>query len=109
MPTNDHTHMEVAAELGRWAITDYDFDTLLAELVQAISEQLQVEFSSFLELLSDGTVLFRAGLGWKTSLVGNTIIEMGAESAGGHVIRTLLPLTISDLRCDDRFQYSPLL
>lgn len=109
MSTDPLTRLEVAAELGRWAVTDYDFDSLLAQLVQAIHEQLQVEFSSFLELLPDGSVVFQAGVGWKEGIVGNVTIEMSGESAAGQVIRTLMPLAISDLRRDNHVAVSPLL
>lgn len=34
---------------------------------------------------------------------------MSGNSAAGHVIRTLSPLAIADLRCDERFDLSPLL
>ncbi|WP_425613468.1 ATP-binding protein [Anatilimnocola sp. NA78] len=109
MATDAHTRLEVAAEIGRWAITDYDFESLLAQLVRAICEHLHVEFCSFLELLPDGSVVFQAGAGWKEGIVGNATIEMSVESAAGQVIRTLVPLAISDLRLDDRFFVSPLL
>jgi signal transduction histidine kinase len=106
---DSQTRLAAAAELGRWAVTDYDFNSLLTQLVQAISEQLQVEFSSFLELLPDGAVVFQAGVGWKAGIIGDTTVEMGGDSVAGHVIRTLMPLAISDLTNDDRFVLSPLL
>ena len=68
MSTDASTLREVAAELGRRAVTDDDFNALLAHLVQEISDQLQVEFSSFLEVLSAGAVLFWAGVGWKPGI-----------------------------------------
>jgi signal transduction histidine kinase len=101
--------MEVAAELGSRAVNEDDVDSLLAHLTRVIQEQLQVEYSSFLELLPDGSVLFRAGIGWNDGIVGNTTFEMGGDTAAGHVVRSLAPLSISDLRREDRFEFSPLL
>lgn len=98
-----------AAQLGRWALTSDDFASLLANLQEVIAEQLQVEFSSLLELLPDGSVAFKAGQGWKEGLVGETTMEMSGDSPAGHVIRTLVPITIHDLRHDDRFAPSALL
>jgi signal transduction histidine kinase len=101
--------MEVAAELASRAVNEDDVDSLLAHLMKVIQEQLQVEYSSLLELLPDGSVLFRAGIGWKDGIVGKTTFEMGGDTAAGHVVRTFAPLAISDLRSEDRFKFSPLL
>lgn len=40
--------------------------------------------------------------------MGSATIEMSGDSAAGNVIRTLRPLTISDIRSDNRFTVSPL-
>jgi signal transduction histidine kinase len=109
MTPDARTRMEAAAELGSRAVNEDDIDSLLAHLVKAIHEQLQVEFSSFLELLPDGAVLFRAGIGWNGGVVGNATFEMGGNTAAGHVVRSLGPLAISDLSREDRFEFSPLL
>jgi signal transduction histidine kinase len=101
--------MEVAADLGRRGMSGHPLDSLLAHTVEAIVVHLHVEFSSFLELLPDGSAFFQAGVGWKDGIVGHTTIEMSGESVAGHVIRTLTPLAISDLRSDGRFVVSPLL
>jgi signal transduction histidine kinase len=101
--------MEVAAELASRAVNEDDVDSLLAHLMKVIQEQLQVEYSSLLELLPDGSVLFRAGIGWKDGIVGKSTFEMSGDTAAGHVVRTFAPLVISDLRSEDRFKFSPLL
>lgn len=109
MAPDAHTRMEAAAELGSRAVTHDDLDSLLVHLMKAVHEQLQVEYSSFLELLPDGSVLFRAGTGWNEGIVGNTTFEMGGDTAAGHVVRSLAPLAISDLSREDRFEFSLLL
>jgi signal transduction histidine kinase len=92
--------MEIAAELGRRGMSGSALPSLFAHTVEAIAAHLHVEFSSFLELLPDGSAFFQAGVGWKDGIVGHTTIELSGESAAGQVIRTLTPLAISDLRCD---------
>lgn len=109
MPPDHQSLLELAADLGRKANADGDLDSLLTNLMRVIRAGLQVEFSSFLELLPDGAVDFRAGLGWRDGIVGKATVEMGGDLAVGYVIRTLTPLAISDLRFDDRFEFSPLL
>jgi signal transduction histidine kinase len=101
--------MEIAADLGRRGMMGHPLDSLLAQIVEAIVWHLHVEFSSFLELLPDGSAFFQAGVGWRDGIVGHTTIEMSGESVAGYVIRTLTPLAISDLRSDGRFVVSPLL
>lgn len=100
---------ESAAAFGRRTNSDLDVNSLLSQLVDVISEQLQVEFSSFLELLPDGEVLFRAGLGWTAGVVGNTTFKMSGNSPAGHVIRTLAPLSIHNLSSGCGYEFSPLL
>lgn len=100
--------IEAAAELGRRGVSGGDLDLLLAETVKAVASHLNVEFSSILELLPDGRALFAAGVGWKDGVIGNATIEMSGDSATGHVIRTLRPLAINDIRSDSRFAASPL-
>jgi signal transduction histidine kinase len=109
MPYDSTSRLESAAAFGRRAVTNNDLDSLAGLLARVICKQLQVEFSSFLELLPDGSVFFRAGRGWKPGVIGNTTVEMGGDSPAGHVIRTLSPLAVRDLREDDRFVFSPLL
>jgi signal transduction histidine kinase len=100
--------VEVAAELGRRGISGTDLDSLLAHAVGAVAANLRVEFSSILELLPDGRAVFVAGVGWNEGVIGNATIEMPGDSAAGHVIRTLRPLAINDIRNDNRFTVSPL-
>jgi signal transduction histidine kinase len=100
--------IETAMTLGRRAISGEDLDSLLAHLLESISKQLNVELSSFLELLPDGRAIFQAGRGWKNGVVGHATVEMCGNSATAHVIRTLTPLAISDVRTENRFAVSSL-
>jgi signal transduction histidine kinase len=108
MSTETPTSIESAASLGRLGISDTDLDTLLTHTVEAVARHLRVEFSSVVELLPDGRAIFQAGVGWKDGNVGKATFEMSTDSATGHVIRTLMPLAINDVRSDRRFAVSPL-
>jgi len=108
MPTEMPTSIEAAASLGCLGISGTDLDTLLNHTVEAVARHLRVEFSSVVELLPDGRAIFQAGVGWKDGNVGKATFEMSADSATGHVIRTLTPLAINDIRSDSRFELSPL-
>jgi signal transduction histidine kinase len=108
LPVAPPARLEAAADLGRRAASGAELESLFEDVVATIAEHLQVEFSSILELLPDGRASFQAGVGWREGIVGNATIELGAESAAGHVIRTLRPLAIRDARSDGRFVVSPL-
>lgn len=82
---------------------------LAADAAAAVRKHLDVEFSSVLQLRSDGQALFLAGEGWDAGIVGKATVELGLETAGGCVIRTQVPLSIEDIVSDTRFAYSPLL
>ena len=82
--------------------------SFLTHTAEVVARHLRVEFSSVLELLPDGRALFAAGVGWNEGVVGSATIEMSGDSVAGHVIRTLRPLAISDVRSDHRFTVSPL-
>jgi signal transduction histidine kinase len=108
MSTDALTLLEVAADLGRRGTSSADLVPLLEAVVEAVARHLRVEFSGVLELLPDGRGIFAAGVGWNEGVVGNTTIEMSGDSLAGHVIRTLSPLAITDIRRDNRFTVSPL-
>src|SRR4051794_32579412 len=109
MPAQHNSMVQFAAEFGRRALSESDPNTLLADAAAAVVRELRADLSSVLELLPDGRCLFLAGVGWKDGLIGNVTFEMNAETAAGHVIRTLRPVAIQDHRSEARFLVSPLL
>ena len=109
MPAKDRSFVEAVAELGRRALTGAELNSLFMQAVELVADGLAVEFSSVLELLPDGRTLFQAGVGWKDEIVVNAAIEMSGDSVGGHVLRTVAPLALTDLRQETRFVVSPLL
>jgi signal transduction histidine kinase len=108
MPSLDRSFVEAVVELGRRALTGAELNSLFMQAVELVTDCLVVEFSSVLELLPDGRTLFQAGVGWKDEVVANAAVEMSGESVGGHVLRTVAPLAIADLRKERGFVVSPL-
>jgi signal transduction histidine kinase len=108
MAADSPTGTEIAADLGRRGVSSTDLDSLLTHAVQAVAEHLDVECSCILELLPDGRCVLAAGVGWKEGIIGNAKLEMSGDSAAGHVLRTLRPLAIGDIRSDRRYSVSPL-
>jgi PAS domain S-box-containing protein len=96
------------AELGRRALTGIDLNLLMEEAVRLLASDLGVEFVNLLELLPDGTALFRAGIGWREGLVGGATVELMAGTPAGQVVLSQAPVLIEDLRNDDRYQMPSL-
>lgn len=105
----ESTFEQVTAGLGRKALTTSDHVAAIEELTFAVRDLFQAELSSVLQLLPDGGGHFLTGSGWKTGVTGQTTIELAGDSAAGHVIRTMAPVAVADLRTDQRFTTSPLI
>lgn len=97
------------ADLGRRALTLADLESVLADTASAINAHFDADLSSVLELLPDGRCRFLAGAGWHDGVLGSVTVEMSADTAVGHVIRTLTPLAINDHRADRQFVLTPTL
>jgi PAS domain S-box-containing protein len=93
----------LVAELGRRALTGIELGQLMDEAVALLATDLGVEYVNLLELLPDGTAVFRAGVGWRPGLVGGATVELAGGTPAGRVVRDQAPVLIEDLRTDPRF------
>ena len=64
----------VVAALGQFALTHSDLPSLMNQAVIFIAQTLEVEYSAVLEMLTDGQLFLRAGVGWKPGCVGNCLL-----------------------------------
>ncbi len=100
----------VVAALGQFAMTSTDFNALLSQAMQLISQTLDLPFAHVLELQpEDDSLLLRAGLGWKSERAGVTVIQGKWRSQAGFVLNSGEPLVIPDLRAEHHYQAPPLL
>ncbi|HMB03333.1 MAG TPA: ATP-binding protein [Isosphaeraceae bacterium] len=98
------------AELGQRALAGIDLGTLMDEATVLVTQNLAVEYSNILELLSDGaTLLLRAGTGWGEGLVGRATLSAEGGSPAGYTLLVREPVIIDDLRSDARFGGASLL
>jgi len=94
----------VVAALGQFAMVSQDFNALLTQAVQFISQILEVPFVHVLELQPDKNSLWlRAGLGWASGRVGVELVEAHGRSQASFVLNSGEPLVIPDLREEHRF------
>jgi PAS domain S-box-containing protein len=100
----------LVAKLSQNALAGCNLNTLLNSATNLISQNLPVEYSKVLELLSDGSAfLLRAGVGWQPGLVENTIISNDLDSQAGYTLLSSEPVIVSDCRTETRFSGPDLL
>ena len=100
----------VVAALGQFALITNDFQGLLEQTAQLVSQTLEVEFCEISELLPGGTgMILRAGVGWKDGCVGNAFVGTDRETLAGRTLATNQPVVVADLRSETGPKVSPLL
>ena len=101
---------EVVAELGDHALRQVDLRTLLKKAVQFVSQTLDAELAAVFELQPGGeTLLLRAGVGWRSGLVGRATVSAGADSPAGYTLLSNEPVIVTDLLEESRFSPPPLM
>lgn len=103
------TFLESAADFSRRGIAGNPWPELAQEAVELARTQLALDFTGFFELKPDGSATVQAGEGWNEGSVGRSSNVLGYHSPSGHVIRSQLPLAISDLHSAGGYVASPLL
>ena len=69
---------ELIGEFSRLALSGADFDTLLGAAARIAAEGLGASFAKVLHHLQDeGTLLVRAGVGWRPGVVGHARLPSG--------------------------------
>lgn len=94
----------VVAALGQFAMISQDFNALLNQTMELVSQTLEVQLAHVLELQPENESLFlRAGLGWNTGRVGSNVIEARGRSQAAFVLNNGSPVVIADMRQERRF------
>jgi signal transduction histidine kinase/PAS domain-containing protein len=95
------------AELGLSALRGVGLQALFEQALTAISRACAVDFAEVMELLPDGTLLMRAGFGWRPGVVGSVLPAAGSQC--GFAIRSGGAVVVADLSQEQRFTVHPLL
>ena len=99
----------VVAALGQFALTNNDLEALTNQAVIQVGHTLEVEYCGFFELMPDGQLLLRAGVGWKSGSVGKATLFADNRSQAGFTLRSGEPVVVEDLATDLRFKPSAFL
>jgi len=101
---------EALARLGERALAETDLQKFFNEVVIAVGEILDVEMVKILELLpGDAELLLRAGVGWRTGLVGTANVSTNRDTQAGYTLAAGRPVTVEDLAAETRFSGAQLL
>ena len=100
---------EKIVELGLAALAGMDLSGLMEKACSLVTQTLGVEYCKILELLPDGNLILRAGVGWKEGCVGHVTVAGGSNSQAGFTLLVKEPVIVGDLRLERRFNGPPLL
>ena len=100
----------VVGALGQFALVSSDFSALLNQAIMLVSQTLEVEFCSILELQPDQhTLLLKAGAGWKDGVVGTHVITADPHTMAGFTLTAGEPVVVENLSREMRFHPAPFL
>lgn len=95
------------SNLGRISLTCKNFQAILEESTLLIAKGLDTEFSRILEIRPDGTLIMRAGYGWKDRAIDSVIIK--EKSQAGCTFFLKKPIIQEDIETKTHFDYSEFL
>ena len=101
---------EILAEFGELALRSDDLDQILTEACRLVSEALETDLAKVMALQENGkTLLVRAGVGWKSDVVGQVTVEASPGSSEGFALSTGRPVISHDIATETRFEYADFL
>ena len=107
---NRSFQQSVVSALGQFALVSNDPGALLNQAVLLVTQTLEVEYGSVLELEAEGrSMRLLAGVGWKEGLVGNLVLPADTTTQPGFTLAAGEPIVVEHLPSETRFKGSPWL
>jgi two-component sensor histidine kinase len=104
------TQQQALAQLGERALAEPDLDRLLNDAVSTVALTLAIDFVEVLELSSaDGSLVLRAGFGWKTGMLGSIMGTTEPNSYARHILDSAAPVITADFAAQTQFAIAPYL
>ncbi len=92
------------ARFGSYALGEPEIDRVVRRSVEIAAEILDIPLAKVLQLSNGGRSLhFKAGIGWRDGLVGETRFEIALTSQAGFTLLNDGPVIVQDLRTESRF------
>jgi len=99
----------VLHKIGKIALEYESLQTFMDESLRLIASILELEYCKIMELLPDGNVLLRAGIGWKPEFVGKHVVGGEKESQAGYTLLSRIPVIVEDFEEENRFNKPKIL
>ncbi len=98
------------SNFGIQAMGLHHIDELLALGADIAAAGMRSNFSKVLEYsAAQGGLLIRAGVGWRTGVVGNVVMGADAQSPAGYAFQTGSPVISNQLENEERFRTPTLM
>lgn len=99
------TQQAILSDFGLHALQQCSFDALLEEAVVAAAKGMRTDLAKILEFRpEEGDLLIRAGVGWRSGVVGHAVIGADAGSPAGYAFQTGSPVISNHLENEERFR-----
>ncbi len=103
-------HETILVKFGELALKSDDLDEILTEACHLVGQALGTDLAKVMELQENGKTLFvRAGVGWKSGVVGEVALLAADDTSEGHALRTGEPMISPDIDQETRFKYPAFL
>lgn len=101
---------KVLADFGEFALRSQDLDEVLTEACRLVGEALGTGVAKVLEIEEDKQrALVRAGIGWKSGIVGQERVSLEEHSSEAHAIEQGRPIITKDIEQEKRFAFPEFL
>lgn len=98
----------VLARFGELALASDDLDEILTEGCRLVGDALGTDLAKVVEVQPGGRLLLvRAGVGWRSGILGQVRTELDAPTPEGLALRTAAPIVSHDIAREDRFGVLP--
>ncbi|MGI4794909.1 MAG: PAS domain S-box protein, partial [Janthinobacterium lividum] len=106
MPDFEHMvrRQQVLADFGEFALRSDSLDEILTEACRLVSKAMRTKRAKILEIQDSGcSLLVRSAVGWNPEILGQVRMDMCERSSETLSIEAGMPVIVSDIRKDDRF------
>lgn len=111
MPDHNATTRERAlAELGEVALHSEDLTEILTAACRIVAREFGTGLAKVLEIQPAGNrLLVRAGVGWRSRVVGQMVLEMSDDTSEAYAVKLGAPVVVEDIARETRFRFPDFL
>ena len=111
---SDHSRLSerqrIFADFGDFVLDHDDLDEILNEACRLIAQALGTDFAKVIEIdCANQTGLVRAGIGWRSGIVGNERVSLAEGTSEAFAIAKTMPVITNDLAREERFVFPAFL